>query len=131
MNAGGDAHDVVGGLWRREARGSKTQLLCKRSPVSVSRSMSRDDVINFSQVTHLFTSLRELQNKNAKLFKQLLGEGASQLRAAAAQSSDTASEAIYKVIASKFNDAAESGDVTALQSARLANHLFRIGSRDL
>jgi hypothetical protein len=83
------------------------------APTSPTTPTSSDQV-NFSQVSQLFQELRQLQQSNPAEFKQVLTDAATQLQAAASQTTSPQQAAFLNNLAGKFQTAAASGDLSAL-----------------
>src|ERR1700722_3764343 len=92
------------------------------SPGSVNASLasaagtSSSDSANFSQFAHLFQQLQQLQTTNPADFKQVTASAASQLQAAAKQSTDPAQASFLSNLADKFQQASQSGNLSSFEN---------------
>lgn len=73
------------------------------------------DSVNISESAQLFQELQQLQTTNPTEFKQVLTDAATQFNAAAAQQADPAAASILSSIAGQFQNAASTGNLSALQ----------------
>jgi hypothetical protein len=90
-----------------------TQTTSGTSSAANTNTTSSDSV-NFSQVAKLFKELHQLQSSNPTEFKQVLTEAAGKLKDAAEQSSDPNEASFLNDLASKFQKAADTGDLSTL-----------------
>jgi len=84
------------------------------STTSNTSSTTSPDQVNLSQVSTLFQQLQQLQTSNPAEFKKVLTDGAQQLQAAAAQQTNPAATAFLNNLAAKFQTAADTGNLAAL-----------------
>jgi len=82
---------------------------------SASSGASSSDTIDFSQVGKLFQELKQLQTSDPSEFKQVLTDAATKLQAAAQQQTDPAQASFLNNLASRFQDAANTGNLSPLQ----------------
>lgn len=94
---------------------SKTSTSASTAQTTASSSSSADSV-SFSQVGQLFQELKQLQTSNPADFKQVMTDAANKLEAAAQQSSDPSQTSFLSNLATKFQNAAHTGNLSALQS---------------
>lgn len=73
------------------------------------------DQITVSQLAQFFQQLAVLQNTNPTEFKRLAAEEATQLSDAAQQSPDPNQSQLLQGLAVKFQDAAQSGDLSSFE----------------
>jgi hypothetical protein len=92
-----------------------TQARSNPTATSATATTSSDQV-DFSQVAQLFKQLRHLQQSNPAEFKQVLTDAATQLKAAASQTTDPQQAAVLNNLANRFQTAASSGNTSALTS---------------
>ncbi len=76
---------------------------------------SAPDQIDFSQVAKLYQQLQQLQTSNPAELKQVLTGAATKLNAAAGQQTDPGQADFLSNLASRFQKAADTGDLAALQ----------------
>ena len=86
-----------------------------RTTPSASSATAPSDTIDFSQVATLFQQLKQLQTSDPSEFKRVLTDAAGQLQAAAQQQPDPTQAAFLNNLASRFQDAANTGNFSALQ----------------
>jgi hypothetical protein len=82
---------------------------------STSSATTSSDTIDFSLVATLFQQLKQLQTSDPSEFKQVLTDAAGKLQAAAQQQTDPTQAAFLNNLASRFQDAANTGNLSALQ----------------
>ena len=73
------------------------------------------DGVDFSQVAQLFKELQKLQGTDPTEFKKVLTDAAKKLRDAAGQQSDSAAAGMLTTLADKFQQAADTGDLSVLK----------------
>ncbi|MBZ5675303.1 MAG: hypothetical protein LAP61_13755 [Acidobacteriia bacterium] len=73
------------------------------------------DRVDFSQVAQLFKELQKLQSTDPAEFKKVLTDAANKLKDAAGQQSDSAVASFLTNLADKFQQAADTGDLSALK----------------
>jgi hypothetical protein len=84
--------------------------------VAPSTSAATSDSVNFSQVAQLFQQLHQLQSSDPAEFKQILTDAAAKFKDAATQQTDPSAAQFLSNIASRFQTAADTGNLAALQS---------------
>ncbi len=82
--------------------------------VKAERPVATADRVDFSKVGELFGELEELQKSDSEGLKQVLTDAASKLKEAANQQTDAKAASFLNNLASRFEKAADSGDLTAL-----------------
>jgi hypothetical protein len=93
---------------------SATKSASSGSTTQTSGSPSSDS-IDLSQVSKLFKELSQLQSSDNSEFKKIASEAATKLKEAAKNSTDPAESRFLSDLAGKFQKAADSGDLSALQ----------------
>ena len=84
---------------------------------SSASTASSTDTIDFSQVGKVFQELKQLQTTNPTEFKQVLTDAATKLQAAAQQQTDPTQASFLNNLASRFQEAANTGNLSALQQS--------------
>jgi hypothetical protein len=92
---------------------NSTQASTTASTSTSARTSS--DSVGVSPFAQLMQQLQQLQTTNPTEFKQVMSDGATQLQAAAAQSTDPSQVAFLNNLAAKFQTAADTGNVSAIQ----------------
>jgi hypothetical protein len=82
---------------------------------SSNSSTTASDTVDFSQVSQLFQDLKQLETSNPTEFKQVTTDAANQLRAAASQTTDPQQAAFLNNLAERFQTAATTGNLSALE----------------
>jgi hypothetical protein len=82
---------------------------------SSSSTASSTDTVDFSQVGKVFQELKQLQTTNPSEFKQVLTDAATKLQAAAQQQTDPTQASFLNNLASRFQEAANTGNLSPLQ----------------
>lgn len=90
---------------------SQTQSNTSSSTISMAAT---PDQATVSPIAQLMKELRTLQQSNPVEFKQVLTDAATKLQAAASQTTDSSQAAFLNNLASKFQAAATSGNLSAL-----------------
>ena len=80
-----------------------------------SSATSSTDSVNFSEVGQLFQQLSQLQTTDPAEFTQVVTDAANKLTAAAQQDTDPAQANFLNNLASKFQDAAQTGNLSAFE----------------
>jgi len=80
------------------------------------------DQINFSQVGQLFQELSQLQTQNPSAFQQVMQDAVTKLQDAAKQQTDPNAAQFLNNLADRFQQAANTGNLSALQPANEAHH---------
>lgn len=73
------------------------------------------DGVDFSQVAQLFKELQKLQSTDPAEFKKVLTDAAKKLKDAAGQQSDSMAASFLTNLADKFQQAADTGDLSVLK----------------
>ena len=73
------------------------------------------DRVDFSQVAQLFKELQKLQSTDPTEFKKVLADAAKKLKDAAGQQSDSTAAGFLTNLADKFQQAADTGDLSVLK----------------
>jgi len=84
------------------------------STAAATQSAASSDQVNFSQAADLFKQLQQLQTSNPTEFKQVLTDAATKLQTAATQQTDSQAASFLNNLASRFQTAANTGDLSAL-----------------
>ena len=77
-------------------------------------SSTSTDQIDFSQVAELFKELQQLQKSNPDELKQVLTEAAEKFKDAASQTTDTRDKQFLTNLSDRFQQAADTGDLSVL-----------------
>ncbi|MBV8819769.1 MAG: hypothetical protein JO022_15515 [Acidobacteriaceae bacterium] len=85
------------------------------SASSTASSAQQADQVDISQVGQLFQDLQQLQSSNPSEFQQVLQDAASKFQTAASQTTDPDQAKVLDSIAARFDQAASTGDLSALQ----------------
>jgi len=91
-----------------------TQQTSGNTSTTASNSTASDGV-DFSQVAQLFKELQKLQSTDPTEFKKVLTDAAKKLKDAAGQQSDSTAAAFLTSLADKFQQAADTGDLSVLK----------------
>jgi len=91
-----------------------TQQTSGNTSTTASNSTASDGV-DFSQVAQLFKELQKLQSTDPAEFKKVLTDAAKKLKDAAGQQSDSKAAAFLTSLADKFQQAADTGDLSVLK----------------
>ena len=89
---------------------------------SPSTSTPAPDSVNFSQSAQLFQDLQQLQTSNPAEFKQILSDAAAKFSAAASQQTNPTAANLLNNLASQFQAAASTGNLSALQPGAALGH---------
>lgn len=89
---------------------------------SPSTSTPAPDSVNFSQSAQLFQDLQQLQTSNPAEFKQILADAAAKFSAAASQQTNPTAANLLNNLASQFQAAASTGNLSALQPGAASGH---------
>jgi hypothetical protein len=73
------------------------------------------DGVDFSRVAQLFKELQKLQSSDPAEFKKVLTDAAQKLKDAAGQQSDPTTASFLTNLADKFQQAADTGDLSVLK----------------
>ncbi len=93
-------------------------LSTQQTSGSTSTNASNDtpsDGVDFSQVAQLFKELQKLQSTDPAEFKKVLTDAAQKLKDAAGQQSDPTAASFLTNLADKFQQAADTGDLSVLK----------------
>ena len=93
-------------------------LSTQQTSGSTSTTASTDtasDGVDFSQVAQLFKELQKLQSTDPAEFKKVLTDAAQKLKDAAGQQSDPTAASFLTNLADKFQQAADTGDLSVLK----------------
>ena len=93
-------------------------LSTQQTSGSTSTTASSDtasDRVDFSQLAQLFKELQKLQNTDPAEFKKALTDAAKKLKDAAGQQSDPTAAGFLTNLADKFQQAADTGDLSVLK----------------
>jgi hypothetical protein len=82
-----------------------------------------DDTVSLSPRAQFLGSLQALQASDPQKFKQVLTQAAGELQSAAGRAGDTARGQSLSDLARKFQDVADSGDISRLKPAAYANRV--------
>ncbi len=91
------------------------------SGVTPAATTASDDV-GISKAAELFKALQQLQTSNPAEFKQVLTDGAAKLREAAKDESNPANTELLNDLADRFQKAADTGDLDAIQLKGHGSH---------
>lgn len=80
-----------------------------------SNAVSSTDQLDFSKAADLFRGLQKLQTDNPAEFQQILTDAAAKLKDAAQQQTDPSQASFLSSLSDRFQKAADSGDLSALQ----------------
>ena len=95
---------------------SKINTFSKTQASTSTNTGASSDSVGVSQFAQLMQKLQQLQTSNPAEFKQVMSDAAKQLKTAAAQSTAPAQAKFLTNLADKFQKAADTGDLSALQS---------------
>jgi hypothetical protein len=95
---------------------SEINTFNKTQPSSTTSTSTSSDSVGVSQFAQLMQQLQQLQTSNPTEFKQVMSDAATQLKTAAAQSTDPAQATFLTNLSDQFQNAATTGNLSALQS---------------
>jgi hypothetical protein len=90
-------------------------LPAKNTASTGSTAAVSGDSVNFSQVGQLFQELQQLQTSDPTALKKVLEDAATKFSTAAQQATDPTQASVLSNLADRFQKAADTGDLSALQ----------------
>jgi hypothetical protein len=90
-------------------------LPAKNAASTGSTVAASGDSVNFSQVGQLFQELQQLQTSDPTALKKVLEDAATKFSTAAQQATDPTQASVLSNLADRFQKAADTGDLSALQ----------------